>query len=127
MADAPPPSDDPRAKHLNAIYGGLPPLNSPEYRAYLQRATAAELPAQVVVRAYRELIRSGNTDAADATLERLLAHDDEYRYLAPVRRLAEKRRPVSDGAVAEEDLVHATIVRILETLSTPRGAYAERA
>jgi DNA-directed RNA polymerase specialized sigma24 family protein len=89
----------------------------------LKTASAAELPAQVLVRAYRQL-RSG--PAADATLERLLGYNEKYGYLTPLY-MAAKRRISRSDAYGVDDLVQDTIVEIVETLAGPRGEGAEKA
>src|SRR4051812_20241491 len=70
------------------IYQSLPPLGSPAYLNLLKSATAAELPASVLVRAYRQLHPS---PAADATLARLLGHNERYGYITILHTLAHRR------------------------------------
>jgi hypothetical protein len=104
------------------IYQSLPRLSSPAYLSLLKTAPAAELPAQVLARAYRELAPSR---AADVTLERLVAYNERYGYLDTVYLAARKRRsrlPSFDV----DDLVHDTICEIVATLGGPRGENAVR-
>ena len=115
-----PTPDDARNER---IYDSLPPLGSPEYVRKLKTATAHELPAQVLVRAYRQL-RSG--PAADATLARLLGYNEKYGYITPLYNAA-KRRISRHDAYGVDDLVHDTIGEIVETLAGPRGEGAENA
>jgi hypothetical protein len=63
--------------------------------------------------------------AADATIERLLAHDARFGYLSVVRNAA-RRRMARLGAYGVEDLVQDTVSEIVLTLPTPRGEGAER-
>jgi hypothetical protein len=68
-----------RAYHgrLDAGFQALPKLGSPEYLAFLKSAPPRDLPPQVLVRAYRQLLDAGESCAADRALERLLGHDDQ--------------------------------------------------
>ncbi|MDQ3180772.1 MAG: hypothetical protein M3Q33_09655, partial [Acidobacteriota bacterium] len=52
----------------NRIFSELPPLDSPEYMTLLENASASDLPAQVLARAFRQLAVSGSEAAANATL-----------------------------------------------------------
>jgi DNA-directed RNA polymerase specialized sigma24 family protein len=115
-----PTPDDTRNEQ---IYNALPPLGSTEYMHRLKTASAAELPAPVLVRAYRQL-RSG--PVADATLERLLGYNEKYGYLTPLYKAA-KRRISRHDSYGVDDLVHDTIGEIIETLAGPRGEGAEKA
>jgi hypothetical protein len=73
---------------FEAIFEALPPLDSPQFIDYLRTASAADLPAQVVARAYRQLCTAGREEAAQATVTRLVGSEYKYHYLASVRRLA---------------------------------------
>src|SRR5947209_2978358 len=112
---------------FDAIFEALPPLDSPQFIDYLRTASAAELPAQVVARAYRQLCTAGRDEAAQATLVRLVGSDNKYHYLASVRRLAKHSIARGQYWYDAEDLVQATIVEIVKVLPTPRGALAEQA
>src|SRR5437773_11706569 len=94
-----PTPDDARNEQ---IYNALPPLGSTAYMQKLKTASAAELPAQVLVRAYRQL-RSG--PAADATLGRLLGYNEKYGYLTPLYNAA-RRRISRHDSYGVDDLVH---------------------
>ena len=111
---------------FDAIFAGLPALDSPEYLELLGNAPVKELPAQVLAKAYRQLAASGSTKAADSTLARLLA-DDRFDYLARVRRLASMHVANGTYSYSAEDLIHEAIVEIVRTLPTARGAVAEGA
>jgi hypothetical protein len=104
------------------IFESLPPLRSPAYLSLLKSATAAELPATVLVRAYRQLYPS---PAADATLDRLLGHNARYGYITILHRQARRRMPRLD-AYGLEDLVCDAIGEIFLTLAGKRGEIAER-
>jgi len=105
------------------IFQSLPPLGSPAYLSLLKSATAAELPASVLVRAYRKLHPSA---AADATLDRLLGHNRRYGYIALLYTTAQRRMARLE-AYSPEDLVCDTIGEIVATLAGPAGEGAERA
>lgn len=92
----------------------------------LENASAADLPAQVLARAFRQLIVSGSEAAANATLARLVG-SKKYGYLAAVRRLAGLRVAQGQYRYDDEDLIQETIIEIVKTLPTPRGELAERA
>jgi DNA-directed RNA polymerase specialized sigma24 family protein len=118
-----PQGSSPNDERNERIFASLPPLGSPEYMQKLKTASAAELPAPVLVRAYRQL-RSG--PAADATLARLLGYNEKYGYITPLYKAA-KGRISSDEAYGVDDLVQDTIVEIVDTLAGPHGQGAERA
>ena len=105
------------------IFQSLPPLASPEYLSLLKSATRDELPAGVLVRAYRQLVPS---HAADATLERLVDRDGRHGYLAALRAAARRRTPRL-GAYTADDLVSNTIGEIVATLGGAKGKIAESA
>ncbi|HEX9929519.1 MAG TPA: hypothetical protein VGB02_13355 [Pyrinomonadaceae bacterium] len=109
----------------NEIFSALPPLDSPEYLELLERASISELPAQVLVRAYRQLLVSGS-DAADATLARLVS-SKKYNYLSAIRLLASKMVAEGQYRYDKEDLIQETIAEIVKTLPTERGELAEQA
>lgn len=110
----------------NRIFSELPPLNSSEYMTLLETASASDLPAQVLARAFRQLIVSGSEIAANATLARLVG-SKQYVYLAAVRRLASLMVAQGQYRYDEEDLIQETIAEVVKTLPTPRGELAERA
>jgi hypothetical protein len=111
-----------RAQRNERIYRSLPPLGSPTYLSLLKSATSAELPASVLVRAYRRLHPS---PAADATLERLVGHNDRYGYITALYTAARRRTERLDG-YSPEDLVYDAIGEIVLTLAGPKGESAER-
>jgi DNA-directed RNA polymerase specialized sigma24 family protein len=94
-------------------YKALPRMDSPEFIAHIRKTSAAEMPPQVLARAFRQL--PVGSEAANAVLIRLIGEDDQTGYLAPVWTLA--RMKLSKRRDLEvRDLVQATRVRILETL-----------
>lgn len=115
------------ADTFDKVFETLPPLGSPQYAALLETASAAELPAQVLARAYRQLCAAGSEDSARATLARLVGNGGRYGYLAAVRRLAFVEVARGQYWYDSDDLIHAAIVEIVKTLPTPRGELAERA
>ena len=112
---------------FDAIFESLPPLNSPEFLALLSTASAAELPAQVLARAYRQLRRANADEAAQATLARLVANDHRYGYLRSIRLLAARRVARGQYWYEAEDLVQAAIAEVVKTLASQRGSLAETA
>lgn len=112
---------------VEAIFEALPPLNSPQYLTYLQTATAAQLPAAVLARAFRQLCLAGAEQAAEATLARLLSKDNQYGYLRALRRLAWQQLPSRQNIHDADDLFQAAVIRIIEVLPTQRGMMAEKA
>jgi DNA-directed RNA polymerase specialized sigma24 family protein len=116
----------PRGAVFDAIFKGLPALDSPGYRELIDNAPVNELPAQVLARAFRELIASGSHEAAEATLLRLVA-DKRFDYLGIVRRLANQHVVKGTYSYDADDLIQETIAEIVKTLPTARGAVAEGA
>lgn len=119
-------SDDDRNER---IFQCLPKLGSPEYLQQLNTATAAELPAPVVVRAFRELRSLGGGEdgrlsrAAEATLDRLITTEEKYGYLRPLR--AKARQMVSASAwIDANELIHEAKVEIALVLAGARGEKA---
>lgn len=111
---------------FDAIFANVPPLGSPEYLKLLETARLAELPAQVLVKAFRQLVTAGSLDAANATLVRLFG-DLRFDYIGIVRKLASSYEPKGNFSYDPEDLVQETIKEIVRTLPTDRGAMAEGA
>jgi hypothetical protein len=109
------------------LYAALPAFDSPEYLAHIAQADVSELPAQVLARAYRQLLQTDLKAAAEATLVRLLDHQNEYGYLVIVRHLARRRVPEGQQWHDEEDLFQTALMEILKVLPTARGALAETA
>lgn len=108
------------------IFSELPPLGSPEYLVLLENASATELPAQVLARAFRQLAFSGSEIAADATLTRLVS-SNKYDYLSAVRYLAWQMTAKEQYRYDSEDLIQEAISEIVKILPTPRGELAEKA
>lgn len=109
------------------IFEKLPRLDSPEYLNHLETAESHELPAQVLVRAYRQLALAGKDDLAKATLARLLGQEDRYGYLRPIRQFAKDLLVRGYYWFDEEDLLYASVLEIITVLSTARGVMAETA
>lgn len=120
-ATAPP---EPAAARNDRFYRSLPRLGSPEYLTLLKTAPAAELPAEVLVRAFRTLGAAG--PAAEATLGRLLTENEQYGYLRPLVHMAERRVRARDWFDAAY-LVDESISVIATALAGPQGHGADRA
>jgi DNA-directed RNA polymerase specialized sigma24 family protein len=110
----------------NRIFTELPPLGSPDYMMMLETVSAGELPAQVLARAFRQLVVSGSEAAANKTLVRLVA-SKKYGYLSAVYHLASQMVTKGQYRYDKEDLIQETISEIVKTLPTPRGELAEKA
>lgn len=110
----------------NQKFSELPPLGSPDYMTLLEKASAIDLPAQVLARAFRQLVVSGSKAAANATLTRLVA-SKKYGYLSAVYHLASQMVAKGQYTYDKEDLIQETISEIVKTLPTPRGELAEQA
>jgi hypothetical protein len=111
------------------IFRDLPRLTSPEYLRRLKEATAAQLPAPVLVRAFRELMTVAGEEggrlgrAAEATLIRLLATKYERAYFRALRNEARKIRSENDWFDLD-DLVFQGKQEVGIVLATDRGAKA---
>lgn len=125
------PVDDEQMVYLPSteeLFQRLPPLNSSEYVEYVRTAPRAELPPEVLVRAYRQL--PPNSPGAQATLKRLCHRTaDRWEYLEPLAREARRQAPKQqDRNRADEhhDLFQDAVRHILGVLRTERGTLAER-
>lgn len=115
---------EPAFERHERIFQSLPPLGSQEYLDLLKTASATELPAEVLVRAFQTLGCTGR--AAEATLGRLLTQNARFGYLTPLRRLAERRVTAHDWFDAG-DLFDEAISVIWKALAGPQGRNAHRA
>ena len=115
---------EPIAERNDRIFRSLPPLDSPEYLSLLNTASAAELPAGVLVRVYRSL--GGRGRAAEATLRRLLTQSEHNQYLLPLVQMAERRLSARDW-FGLDDLVTDAVTRIGLALAGPQGKGADTA
>jgi hypothetical protein len=86
-------------------------------------APSEALPAQVLVRAYRQLCSAKREEAMRATLDRLFIPAN----LRHIRRLANQRVPPAQATHVADDLFQAALTEIVEVLPTERGAIAETA
>jgi hypothetical protein len=112
-------------ERFEAIYRGLPPLDSPEYLQLLETAKPEELPAEVLVRVYRQLCQAEPYgEAARATIERLLVRHEAY-YFQRVRSLAMKDAAGRKNWIDAEDMVQDVMMKVCELLPQERGRHAE--
>ncbi|HEY9404240.1 MAG TPA: hypothetical protein VIQ24_16405 [Pyrinomonadaceae bacterium] len=112
-------------ERYEAIYKGLPPLDSPEYLRLLETAKPEVLPAEVLVRAYRQLCQAEpHGKAASATIETLLVSHEAY-YFSRVRALAWKEVSGRLNWVDPEDIVKDVMMKVCELLPKERGRHAE--
>jgi DNA-directed RNA polymerase specialized sigma24 family protein len=116
------PEDIPVTR-FEALFAALPPLGSPDYLEYVSTAPPDALPAQVLVRAYRQLCGAKREDAMRVTLNRLFIPANLRR----IRRLAKQKVPAQQASHDADDLVQAALTEIVEVLPTERGALAETA
>ncbi|HZS08492.1 MAG TPA: hypothetical protein VFD58_26900 [Blastocatellia bacterium] len=111
------------SERFDAIFASLPPPGSPEYLDHLRQADAPTVPAQVLVRAFRQLKAAAQEEAAAATLARLM--DENNQYLKVVRHLSKRQVPAGQNWHDADDLYQAAMVEIMKVLPTPRGVLAE--
>ena len=119
-------ASDSRRADVESIFRALPPLGSAEYLEVLETASVKELPAQVLAKAFRQLATADGTDAADATLKRLIA-DPRFNYLKALHRLAKNHMVNSLYSYGADDLIQEAVMEIVKSLPTARGAIAEGA
>lgn len=106
------------------IYQDLPPLTSLDFLSLLATASAEELPAEVLARAFRAL--PPLHENSNETLARLLGSSEKYPYMNAVLKLARDRASWLTAAEGDaEDLFMDTVVTIIESLRLPRGGFAE--
>lgn len=98
---------------VEKAYKALPRMDAPEFIEHVRKTSAAEMPPQVLARAFRQL--PAGSDAANAVLTRLIGEDDETGYLAPVWTLARMKLGMRRD-LEVLDLVQGTRLKILETL-----------
>jgi len=108
-----------------AIFQALPPLGSDEYLAHIRSAPFSDLPPEVLARAFRQL--PPQSESSKATLERLLLRrsDGSWDYVGPLVRYARRRSQIAKRD-SYEDLFQDGLRRILVTLPSGRGEFAER-
>ena len=111
------------AEMVARLYASLPPLNSDDFYQLVLNGREADLPAEVLVRALREL-RVGRT--ADAILTRLLSMATQYSYMRPLRGLARRRVQKSDWFDADY-LFGQAVTTVGLALLGPQGAGADTA
>lgn len=125
----PPTSQTGNAGSIEELFQGLPPLGSDLYIERVRTAPRRELPAEVLVRAFRQL--PPNSPAARATLKRLFGRaGKQWEYLQPIARMAHRQaKTQQDQSPGDEgsDLFQDFVVHVLQKISTDRGAFAETA
>jgi hypothetical protein len=101
----------------------LPPLDSREFIEVIKTAPSSKLPPEVLVRAFRQLPAS--SEASRIVLKRLFnktGHSwDNFGPLVACARRRSRTFPIDQY----EDLLQDAMERILRTLPTDRGQYAE--
>ena len=105
------------------IFQGLPPLGSDAYIEHISKATARELPPEVLARALRQLPPA--SAGYDATLERLLRR--KGKGLEYFGALVAQARRMEVGTHDRQDVLQDAFNRILQVLPTTRGELSERA
>jgi len=111
-------SQESRQARSERIFESLPALGTKDYLDFLKGARRDDPPAGVLVRAYRQLHPS---DAADATLGRLVDSGDPPGYLILVVAQARRRRSRL-GAYTPSDLIANTVGEIVATIAGPKVA-----
>jgi DNA-directed RNA polymerase specialized sigma24 family protein len=114
-----------RAATLEKFFQELPPLGSDDYLAHVEGAPTDELPPEVLVRAFRQL--PPDSLSSRVTLRRLVGRrpDGSWEYLGPLITYARKVHQ-KDSPDSYEDLLQDAAERMMRTLPTSRGAFAER-
>lgn len=127
MTDGPEATRRFHAKN-SAIFEALPPRNSQEYLRHLRTAETADLPAQVLVRAYRECAAEDWEEARDATFNRLARElsPGRFEYLNNALWYLARKLPGSEYASEAVDLLQETLMVMLRVLPTDRGSFGER-
>ena len=74
-------------------------MDSEEYLKFLQSAAAEDLPAPVLVRAYRQLPPG---KAADATMARLMGNDRKFGYLRTLWAAAPRKIKRADAYTPDD-------------------------
>jgi hypothetical protein len=111
------------------IFRELPKLTSPEYLQRLKAASTKELPAPVLVRAFRELMTVAGDDPtrlsrpAEATLARLLSDKYEAVYFRALRHEARRIHSENDWFDLG-DLIFQSKQEVGLVLVSDRGANA---
>ena len=121
------PNNDPQKprpdrRRIDEIFKALPKLGSKEFIAHIKTTPASQLPAQVLVRAYRQL--PPGSPEANATLARLLGNYEKEGYLRPLWQAARLRISNRDW-FGIDDLVADAIEEIAVSLGGPRGKGAD--
>jgi hypothetical protein len=105
------------------LFQSLPELGSADYLNLLKPAVRKTMPAGVLVRAYRLLTP---TEAAKATITRLVDRNNPPGYIAGLYAAARRRRHRL-GAYTVEDLEANAVGEIFDTIDEPPGRMAEGA
>jgi hypothetical protein len=106
------------------IFQALPPLGSDEYLGHIRSAPFSDLPPEVLARAFRQL--PPQSEASKATLARLFLRrsDGSWDYLGPLVGYARRQSQMAKRD-SYEDLLQDGLRRILVTLPSGRGEFAE--
>jgi hypothetical protein len=116
-------------QRMDAIFQALPPLGSDAYLRHLREASTEQLPAQVLVRAYRELGKAGPVmeEARNRTFARLIGKKGgRFEYLGPAVQFLLPRVPPNQYFQNFEDLLQDTATIMLQALPTERGKFGEQ-
>lgn len=115
-------------ERMDARYRALPPRDSRDYLDHLREASVEELPAQVLVRAYREAAANGWEEPRKRTFERLVRETNgRFDHLGPLIRKMRSLMHPDEFERDRHDVLQETFVEMLRVLPTPRGEYAEKA
>ena len=110
-------------RDYQALFDELPPLGSEEYICLMEDTNGAEIPPQVLARAYRQLCQAKNERGMKATFDRIA----QGKNLKSVRTIIKNIIPAEQDWFLENDLEQETWMQILKVLPTDRGAMAETA
>lgn len=106
-----------------SLFDELPPLGSEEYIHLMEDTNGAEIPPQVLARAFRQLCQAKNEGGMKATFNRMA----QGKNLKSVRTIIKNIIPSEQDWFLENDLEQETWMQIWKVLPTDRGAMAETA
>ncbi len=127
--DEEPSARDEFLQRMEAIFQALPPLGSDAYLRYLREASTEQLPPQVLVRAYREMVKAGPAmeEASERTFKRLFGRKGgRFEYLGPAVQFLLDRVPQNQQFQDLDDLLQDMGIIMVKALRTKRGRFGEQ-
>lgn len=115
-------------ERMDVLTRALPPRDSREYLDHLRDAPVEALPAQVLVRTYREAAARGWEEPRKRTFERLVRErNGRFDHLGPLIRKMRTLMHPDEFERDRYDVLQETFKEMLRVLPTPRGQFAEKA